>query len=128
MIQKYLTYSSLALGIGTIIYALYAITAKFTGYDTSYTANDYLPALFMGLAICFFGLYINIKSIKVKEDEYYTAKKREGLKTSMTGFIVSSLLVILMMFLTSCGTQGYGCRGKESWDKMVRRINNGSRP
>lgn len=40
------------------------------------------------------------------------------------------LVIILCMFifgltLTSCGTQGYGCKGNQSWNTMVKRINRG---
>ena len=31
-------------------------------------------------------------------------------------------LVLLVLVGTSCRT-GYGCRGRESWNHMVRRIN-----
>jgi hypothetical protein len=35
--------------------------------------------------------------------------------------LVLSALIIL--FMSSCSRNGYGCRGKESWKHMVRRIN-----
>jgi hypothetical protein len=34
------------------------------------------------------------------------------------------LLGLVIATLTSCGTRnGYGCKGNQSWNKMVRRIN-----
>jgi len=34
------------------------------------------------------------------------------------------LLGLVIATLTSCGTRnGYGCKGNQSWDRMVRRIN-----
>jgi hypothetical protein len=32
-------------------------------------------------------------------------------------------VIILATILSSCKTSGYGCKGNESWGKMVRRIN-----
>lgn len=48
-------------------------------------------------------------------------------KQTFKGMFIMSVMLIL---LSSCaGTRdGYGCKGKESWNKMVRRINNGYRP
>lgn len=34
----------------------------------------------------------------------------------------------ITVFLSSCRTSGYGCKGRESWEQMVKRINNGRRP
>jgi hypothetical protein len=34
------------------------------------------------------------------------------------------LLGLIVATLSSCGTRnGYGCKGNQSWDRMVRRIN-----
>lgn len=35
------------------------------------------------------------------------------------------ILILLTAILTSCAgsRNGYGCKGRESWNKMVRRIN-----
>ena len=33
------------------------------------------------------------------------------------------LLGLLIATLSSCSKQGYGCKGNQSWDKMVRRMN-----
>jgi hypothetical protein len=34
------------------------------------------------------------------------------------------LLGLVVATLSSCGTRnGYGCKGNQSWDRMVRRIN-----
>ena len=35
------------------------------------------------------------------------------------------LLVIVCLTFTSCYTTGYGCKGNQSWNSMVKRINNG---
>ena len=36
------------------------------------------------------------------------------------------MAVIALMFASCSGSKnGYGCKGKESWNKMTRRINNG---
>lgn len=38
---------------------------------------------------------------------------------------IIAIIIMLMVTMTSCKTTGYGCKGKESWNKMVKRINNG---
>jgi uncharacterized membrane protein len=37
--------------------------------------------------------------------------------------ILTVLSVIVILFMSSCSTSGYGCKGKDSWNKTVRRIN-----
>jgi hypothetical protein len=40
--------------------------------------------------------------------------------------LLLTLIAFLLYFgltLSSCATQGYGCKGKESWNGMVKRIN-----
>jgi hypothetical protein len=48
---------------------------------------------------------------------FATKFKAVILAVILTGLIVS--------LLSSCKTSGYGCKGKESWGRMVKRINNG---
>jgi hypothetical protein len=39
-------------------------------------------------------------------------------------FLAIAIVSLLAVFLTSCSSRGgYGCRGRESWGHMVRRIN-----
>jgi hypothetical protein len=38
---------------------------------------------------------------------------------------VCIVLVMVSMVVSSCSRKGYGCRGRESWGHMVRRINSG---
>jgi hypothetical protein len=38
-------------------------------------------------------------------------------------FTVLILIGLLIATLSSCGTSGYGCKGNQSWNKMVRRMN-----
>lgn len=33
------------------------------------------------------------------------------------------LLVVSSLFFTSCSHKGYGCKGRQSWNKMVKRNN-----
>ena len=42
------------------------------------------------------------------------------MKQTKTAIFV---VIILITILSSCKTSGYGCKGNESWGKMVRRIN-----
>jgi hypothetical protein len=48
-------------------------------------------------------------------------------KTMVRAVQITLLLTVIVALLTSCASSrnGYGCKGKESWNKMVRRINNG---
>lgn len=32
-------------------------------------------------------------------------------------------LIVVSLVISSCKTNGYGCRGRESWNGMVKRIN-----
>lgn len=49
--------------------------------------------------------------------------KDEIIEVSFIWFNVIMLTAILILFMSSCRTSGYGCKGKESWGKMVKRIN-----
>lgn len=50
-------------------------------------------------------------------------KKIEVLEHSVK-LIAVTLLAILIITQTSCSSsRGYGCKGRESWNHMVRRIN-----
>lgn len=42
-----------------------------------------------------------------------------------TAIFVVILAGLIISSLSSCRTSGYGCKGKESWGRMVKRINNG---
>jgi hypothetical protein len=44
------------------------------------------------------------------------------LEKFLLGIIIGGTLMFFLTTLTSCRT-GYGCRGKESWKGMERRIN-----
>lgn len=41
----------------------------------------------------------------------------------LAGVIGGMLICMLVFAFTSCKTSGYGCKGKESWGRMVKRIN-----
>jgi hypothetical protein len=42
----------------------------------------------------------------------------------MKKVIVSIAIVsLIVMSMSSCKSTGYGCRGRESWSHMVKRIN-----
>ena len=47
------------------------------------------------------------------------------LKTKQMKKIHVYLMLFVIVLFSSCVTQGYGCKGNQSWNKMVRRINNG---
>jgi hypothetical protein len=42
------------------------------------------------------------------------------MKKVLTIFV---LLGMVLMFITSCRTSGYGCKGRESWGGLMKRIN-----
>jgi hypothetical protein len=38
--------------------------------------------------------------------------------------LIGAAAILFSVLLSSCGTRnGYGCKGNQSWDKMVRRNN-----
>lgn len=49
--------------------------------------------------------------------------KDEIIEFSFMGFQVVIFAIILVLYMSSCRTSGYGCKGKESWNQMVKRIN-----
>lgn len=45
-------------------------------------------------------------------------------KNALMLIAVKLFFILLMAFLfSSCGTQGYGCKGRASWDQVVRKAN-----
>lgn len=46
----------------------------------------------------------------------------KSIRRFLLGVIVGGAICMIAYTLTSCRT-GYGCRGNESWNHMVRRIN-----
>lgn len=52
----------------------------------------------------------------MKKISYVNAVKLVAFAVVLLGLVIATL--------SSCSTRnGYGCRGNQSWDKMVRRIN-----
>lgn len=45
------------------------------------------------------------------------------LEKFLLGIIIGGALMFVLTSLTSCSKKGYGCKGNQSWNKMVRRIN-----
>jgi len=52
-------------------------------------------------------------------------KNKTVMKKTALTFIAIELLFILLFafFLSSCKTTGYGCKGKASWNDVVRKAN-----
>lgn len=47
-------------------------------------------------------------------------KKYKELFIVIIGFIV---FILFALFLSSCATTGYGCKGRASWNDVVRKAN-----
>ena len=60
-------------------------------------------------------------------DEWKKEKQRHD-EDSSKFLLVFMVVLIVVAMLSSCGTQGYGCKGRESWNHLVKRINNGYKP
>lgn len=46
------------------------------------------------------------------------------LETFLSGLIIGSIICMIIFAFTSCSTRGgYGCKGNQSWNKMVWRNN-----
>lgn len=69
------------------------------------------------LFLCIFSLLL---SIMISPD---VDQKRKD--TAFRFFIGTAVFAVFILFMTSCSTgrQGYGCKGKESWNGMIKRIN-----
>lgn len=37
--------------------------------------------------------------------------------------IILFLCIAFLVFMSSCGTQGYGCKGRASWNQVVNKAN-----
>jgi hypothetical protein len=49
-------------------------------------------------------------------------KNMKSVEKLLLGMVIGFGICMLLSILTSCKT-GYGCRGNQSWDKMVKRNN-----
>ena len=45
------------------------------------------------------------------------------IENFLAGMIIGGLICMLLFAFTSCSHKGYGCKGNESWNHMVKRIN-----
>ena len=54
-----------------------------------------------------------------EECKYDDATKARGLGI----LIMIAIAAVMLMFLSSCSTSGYGCHGNQSWKQMTKRIN-----
>ena len=104
--KKIFYYSML---VTTIIGFLGFIYGVF-GNGTSNTAST-LGLMFISLAAGSMALMTEPKAT-VKQETY-----------GFSMLILISIAVIVILFASSCSKQGYGCKGNQSWDKMVRRMN-----
>lgn len=71
----------------------------------------------------FFGIfYIMTENRPTKTD----AQKRHNervMNQGLTSLILATIALVMVVMMSSCKTSGYGCKGKESWKHMERRIN-----
>jgi len=37
--------------------------------------------------------------------------------------LISGSVICILFSITSCSRNGYGCKGNQSWDKMIKRNN-----
>lgn len=97
MIHKYLSYSSLTLGLLTLIYSTYVMVAFTSGYDRSFTAADFLSSFFMAMGIISFGLYVDVQgerptSAFMKSNRRYRLTVLGGLFLLCLAFTVYVLI------------------------------------
>ena len=60
------------------------------------------------------------RSRKTNEDKKYDNRCQSWGTGMLLLIAISAALVI---FMSSCSNKGYGCRGNQSWNKIVKRIN-----
>jgi hypothetical protein len=90
---------------------------SFTGFIyllLSGGTNQYTPfyLVFMSMLSGLMALTVEPGITKEQHDKMYGA------------LIVFFSFIIVIIFMTSCSSKnGYGCRGNQSWNKMVKRIN-----
>jgi hypothetical protein len=96
MIQKYLSYSSLTLGLLTLMYSTYILFAHTTGYDRSYTDKEFLGSFFLAMAIIVFGLYIQVNEEDPKNSVYMKNNRRYRLWVLISLFIMCMLCAVFV--------------------------------
>lgn len=48
----------------------------------------------------------------------------EKQQNKVYGVLITVIgLIVITLMMSSCKTSGYGCKGRDSWEKTVRRIN-----
>lgn len=107
----------LSFGIITVVTGLITLYLVFTGVYTGTTLAMGAYCITTGVMFIMFEERPRKTETQIKHDNNVT---NQGL-----GILVVILAsFMLLMFMSSCSTRnGYGCKGNQSWNKMVRRIN-----
>jgi hypothetical protein len=96
-ILKYLSYSSLVLGLGTLIYGLYILFAYSSGYDTTFTDKDFVLTFFMGLTISCFGFYLDIYQEDTQGIESFVKSKRYRSISMLSCFFGCFIMTVITL-------------------------------
>ena len=96
----------LTTGVISCIAGIAGIVALIMGHS-------HLYFLLMGVTAIGACLFI------MQDNEHKTLTK----KIALISCIAIAIMVIVSLSSCSSSRNGYGCKGKESWNKMVRRIN-----
>lgn len=94
MIHKYLSYSSLILGLLTLLYSTYILVAHTSGYDRSFTDADFLGSFFMAMGIISFGLYVDVHAENPKNSAFMKSNRRYRLRVLGGMFIFCLVLCV----------------------------------
>jgi hypothetical protein len=84
-------------------------------FNPTGNGSDYTFLYLIGLAIVLSALFLMLEP---------GAPARQ-VNAGYSAILSMLVFIALMLFLSSCSTtrNGYGCKGKESWKQMERRIN-----
>lgn len=103
--NKFIHYTCGSGAIAAMVFFMYYLF-----YPEQTTQEGHLTLFF--LAMLFSALFLGLDPEGSKE------QKRFGV--GMLAFIAVCIIIVGSM---SCKSSGYGCKGKDSWNKTVKRIN-----
>ena len=104
MLKKNLPIAIVILGVLVLI----ASMVKMVNIGVTDTSQYEIISMFVGgCGIAFIGFYLAARW----EPQQTSEDRTRRLSASLTGLIVSIIILIIFLGTSSCTTQGYGCKG-----------------
>ena len=113
--KKVFYYVFLSSTVITGVVGIYVFVVK---QDLGMTSAAFFECIFSGILTIMLEPRPRTTVLQRQHDDRV---KSQGLGL----LILTSAALVLVVFLASCKTSGYGCKGRESWNHMEKRINRG---